>query len=285
MLEVRNAHFPFPEYPVGLAQGYLKISKDEYQPLQGRRFVVRKGKQGLEIVGIVSSRFALVPNELVEAKVARIVKTHGLELLEIGYSKRGTALRIDLLSPKLAAIQPAVEKGDLVRFGFSIRNSIDGTTALAVDLLSYRLSCKNGATAAYVDFRYVARHVGEPSELIASSENALSEAITKAEPHMDKLADFYRKLTAIPFSEAIAQAILKLDLPAMYYSGLPLEIVRDEKDPKKISRIELLPNRLSAWDVFNHLTARLSHNSRTSLPHRSEITRRLHRMVQEAIGV
>ncbi|MCS6895059.1 MAG: hypothetical protein NZZ60_02765, partial [Bacteroidia bacterium] len=78
----------------------------------------------MKISGMVSDRFALISNELIEAEVADFVREHRLELLEKGYSKQGTALRIDILSPKVAAIQPKLEEGDVVQFGFSIRNSI-----------------------------------------------------------------------------------------------------------------------------------------------------------------
>lgn len=124
-LELVEVEYPFPEYPVGLARVYLRLKeeKGEPTPLQRVRWVVRNTPQGLEMIQMVSEHYALIPNELVASTVLKIAKRYKLESLKPELTRRATGIRIDLLSQR---IKGEVQKGDLVRFGVSVRNSIDG---------------------------------------------------------------------------------------------------------------------------------------------------------------
>ncbi len=110
----------------------------------------------ISLVSIVSKHFAVIPNQMIMQMVADVSKDLDLSTLQMKYTRNGYAIRIDLLSDR----KEAVEVDDIVQYGVSIRNSIDGSTALGVDSFMYRLRCRNGATARIPNVTFNAKHVG-----------------------------------------------------------------------------------------------------------------------------
>lgn len=290
-LELLEVEYPFPKYPVGLGRVYLRAQEEggEPTPLRGIRWVVRKSPEGLEMIRVVSETYALIPNELVEAKALKIAKSYKLEFLKSELNQRGTGIRIDFLSQR---VKEEVQKGDLVRFGVSVRNSIDGSSSLAVDLLSYRLICLNGATAEHADISRRLWHTGNPKVLLELFEEALHEALKGAEEKSGELFALYRKMARTPLSPEAAYMLANLNFPAKCYADM-LKIHKSEEDPKQIQRVEILPQaqRYSLWDAFNHITAILSprpnerdrKKSQASALARSQMTRRLHKVMERLI--
>lgn len=163
---------------------------------------------------------------------------------------------------------------------------------MAVDLLSYRLVCLNGATAGHADISHRLRHIGNPKALLELFEEALHEALKGAEEKSAGLFELYRKMARTPFSPEAAYMLAELNFPAKCYADM-LKIYRNEEDPKQIQQVEILPQaqKYSLWDAFNHITAVLSprpnerdpKKSRASALARSQMTRQLHKVMERLI--
>jgi hypothetical protein len=202
--------------------------------------------------------------------VADVSKDLNLSTLSVKYTKNGYAMRIDLLSERK---QP-IEVNDLVQFGVSIRNSIDGSTALGVDGFTYRLACRNGATAKIPNVTFNARHVGDVNRLL----DAFREALRTALEYCHQLAELYRKATRIKVTKEIAERLVELRFPAMYYKYTPIRLNVDGRDVEvDVIREDTL------WNTFNGMTYMITHKSRANPIARSRMTHRLHRVMQEIV--
>jgi hypothetical protein len=202
--------------------------------------------------------------------VADVSKDLNLSTLSVKYTKNGYAMRIDLLSERK---QP-IEVNDLVQFGVSIRNSIDGSTALGVDGFTYRLACRNGATARIPNVTFNAKHVGDVNKLL----DAFREALRTALEYCHQLAELYRQATKIKVTKEIAEKLVELRLPMMYYKYTPIRLNVDGKDVEiDVIREDTL------WNTFNNITYVITHKSRANPIARSRMTHRLHRVMQEIV--
>jgi hypothetical protein len=229
---------------------------------------VNNGK--VNLVSIVGRNFAVIPNQLIMQMVADVSKDLNLSTLSVRYTKNGYAMRIDLLSERK---QP-IEVNDLVQFGVSIRNSIDGSTALGVDGFTYRLACRNGATARLQNVTFNAKHVGDVNKLL----DAFREALRTALEYCHQLAELYRKATRIKVTKEIAERLVELNLPMMYYKYTPIRLNVDGKDVEiDVIREDTL------WNTFNSITYVITHKSRANPIARSRMTHRLHRVMQEIV--
>lgn len=266
-IAVRDIKYPFPPHMVGIGVPYLH-TETGLRRIKNKKVVVRESN-GLEVVAIVGKNFALVPNEVVEEMVDKAITAYGLTKLKRSTDKYENTLRIDLLTDKVKE----VEVGDIVQFGVSVRNSIDGTSALAVDLFSYRLKCKNGATARDTDMSYSVRHIGDARELLKYFNRALGEVMER----FDTLLSLYRKMAITPLTKEGAEKIVALRFPEKYYKYTPIMIKDGEE-------IELRRHDSTLWDTFNAITNVVTHESRASPLARSYMTHRLHRVMQSLVS-
>ncbi len=271
-LLLRDIRYPF-EYRVGEGKIYLKVDND-LKPLRNTKAVVKErdsiyGKS-LDIVALVGRNFAVIPNELVRDMAYDIKDRYDLELLRAKEDRKGNAIVIDLLSDK----QREVDINDIVRFGVSIRNSIDGTSSLAVDSFSYRLICRNGATSRVRGITFSKRHIGEPKELLKEFGLALEKALADAE----QLADMYRRMLNKKINKKIAEELANLRFPLKYYKHKPITIeAEDNKLKVEVEKDENL------WQVFNSITYVINHNSRAGALTRSYMSHRLHSVISKHV--
>jgi hypothetical protein len=162
----------------------------------------------------------------------------------------------------------------MTQFGVSIRNSIDGTTALGVDGFTYRLACRNGATARLQNVTFNAKHVGNVDRLLDTFREALRTALE----YCHQLAELYRKATRIKVTKEIAERLVELNLPMMYYKYTPIRLNVDGRDVEiDVIREDTL------WNTFNGITYVITHKSRANPITRSRMTHRLHRVMQEIV--
>ena len=273
VIELQNIRYPF-NYSVGEADLVLKTTAGNSE-LKKVKAVINKTDK-LELVAIVSKNFAVIPNQLVQDMVAEVSKDLSLETLSVKYTRTGYAMRIDLLSDR----KEAVELNDLVQFGVSIRNSIDGTTALAVDMFTYRLACRNGATAKVSNLTFNAKHIGDANRLLERFRDALRTALENC----SQLLELYRKATRIKVDRSIAEKVAELNLPYLYYRYTPIRIkVVKEGGEEERKEIEVL-RETTLWEVFNGITYAVTHKSRANPIARSRITHRLHRVLAEVVA-
>jgi hypothetical protein len=271
-IELTNIRYPF-EYNIGEADMVLRTNYAETK-LSKVKAVFEKNADNdnsrINLVSIVSKNFAVIPNQLIMQMVADVSKDLNLSTLSVKYTKTGYAMRIDLLSERK---QP-IEVNDLVQFGVSIRNSIDGSTALGVDGFTYRLACRNGATARIPNVTFNAKHVGDVNRLL----DAFREALRTALEYCHQLAELYRKATRIKVTKEIAERLVELRLPTMYYKYTPIKLNVDGRDVEVgVVREDTL------WNTFNGITYVITHKSRANPIARSRMTHRLHRVMHEIV--
>ncbi len=271
MVYIKNIHYPFPEHKVGTGVLYLKAEDGNLRRIQKKRAVIRVTGNRQEVVGIVGNSFALIPNELIKEMVEEVKSRHNLSVLKVNEDRRGNTLVIDLLSDK----QREVDVGDVVQFGASVRNSIDGSTSLAVDAFSYRLRCRNGATAKVVDMSFSKRHIGNPKELLKEFEKALDIALLRTE----KLAELYRKMVEVKMNDEIAERLVDLKFPLMYYDFTPIRI--ENRDG--IIEYRVIDDNVTLWETFNHITWTINHRSKAGALTKSLMTQRLHKAIASII--
>lgn len=252
LIVVKDIQYPF-SYPIGIGTPYLQGKW--LKPIR-KKVVLKEG----EVVAIVGRNFALIPNELVEEMVEKAIIGYGLTKLRVMRGRYGHSIRIDLLTER----QKEVKVGDIVQYGVSVRNSIDGTSSLAVDLLSYRLACRNGAVMRSKDMTFATRHIGNPRELLEAFHKALAETLEQFE----YLHSLYKKMTETYLEKEGAKRLLALRLPEKYYRYTPIA------EDGEVTREATL------WEVFNGITYVLTHQSRASPLARSYISHRLHRVMQ-----
>ena len=269
-IELTNIRYPF-EYNIGEADMVLRTNYAETRLSKVKAvFEKNTGNGKVNLVSIVGRNFAVIPNQLIMQMVADVSKDLNLSTLSVKYTKNGYAMRIDLLSERK---QP-IEVNDLVQFGVSIRNSIDGSTALGVDGFTYRLACRNGATAKIPNVTFNAKHVGDVNKLL----DAFREALRTALEYCHQLAELYRQATRIKVTKEIAGKLVELRLPMMYYKYTPIRLKVDDKDIEiDVAREDTL------WNTFNSITYVITHKSRANPIARSRMTHRLHRVMQEIV--
>jgi hypothetical protein len=271
-IELTNIRYPF-EYNIGEADMVLRTNYAETK-LNKVKAVFEKNADNdnsrINLVSIVSKNFAVIPNQLIMQMVADVSKDLNLSTLSVKYTKNGYAMRIDLLSER----KEAVEVDDIVQFGVSIRNSIDGSTALGVDGFTYRLACRNGATARLQNVTFNAKHVGNVDRLLDTFREALRTALE----YCHQLAELYRKATRIKVTKEIAERLVELRLPMMYYKYTPIRLKVDGKDVE----IDVIREN-TLWNTFNSITYMITHKSRANPIARSRMTHRLHRVLHEIV--
>jgi hypothetical protein len=269
-IELTNIRYPF-EYNIGEADMVLRTNYAETKLSKVKAVFERNVDNGkINLVSIVGRNFAVIPNQLILNIIPDVSKDLNLSTLSVKYTKNGYATRIDLLSER----KEAVEVNDLVQFGVSIRNSIDGSTALGVDGFTYRLACRNGATARIPNVTFNAKHVGDANRLL----DAFREALRTALEYCHQLAELYRKATRIKVTKEIAEMLVELRLPAMYYKYTPIRLKINDKDVEvDVIRGDTL------WNTFNGITYVITHKSRANPIARSRMTHRLHRVMREIV--
>jgi hypothetical protein len=271
IIELTNIRYPF-EYNIGEADMVLRTNYAETRLSKVKAVFEKNADNGkINLVSIVSKNFAVIPNQLIMQMVADVSKDLNLSTLSVKYTKNGYAMRIDLLSERK---QP-IEVDDIVQFGVSIRNSIDGSTALGVDGFTYRLACRNGATARIPNVTFNAKHVGDVNKLL----DAFREALRTALEYCHQLAELYRKATRIKVTKEIAERLVELNLPMMYYKYTPIRLNVDGREEVEIDVIR----EDTLWNTFNGITYVITHKSRANPITRSRMTHRLHRVMQEIV--
>jgi len=270
-IELSNIRYPF-EYNIGEADMVLRTNYAETKLSKVKAVFEKNADNGkINLVSIVGRNFAVIPNQLIMQMVADVSKDLNLSTLSVKYTKTGYAMRIDLLSER----KEAVEVDDIVQFGVSIRNSIDGSTALGVDGFTYRLACRNGATARLQNVTFNAKHVGDANRLL----DAFREALRTALEYCHQLAELYRKATRIKVTKEIAERLVELNLPMMYYKYTPIRLNVDGREEVEIDVVR----EDTLWNTFNSITYVITHKSRANPIARSRMTHRLHRVMQEIV--
>lgn len=198
-------------------------------------------------------------------------------------------------------------KIDEVYFGFSVYNSIDGSSGFGMGskgaskvgydagehrgfgfrLFTLRKVCMNGAIVRSSLFanettitnwrQKVETKLIEMPKIrasvrhLANNEQTFMERISSSmsylERHLDALADIYHRWTSIQMDRDFAERLI--ELPQKY---LPETI---EVENGKLTDDELYKS-LTVWEAFNEVTAKVWHNEEIDIRRKAEITDKLH---------
>jgi hypothetical protein len=153
-------------------------------------------------------------------------------------------------------VDKSTHKNDDMKFGFIIRNGYDTGVALGIDVLTFRLICKNGAISRGMDFGTTTiRHVGnDPRKLLKTFQTGLMTAVSG----WREVLALYNKMAVTKLTEKIANYLYKsIHMPVKYFPNYyeiatPKEI---KENPKK--QLVALTNEgksVTLWDNFNDIT-------------------------------
>lgn len=276
------------------------------------------------LVAIMGKRYQLLPNEVALELTNDIAKKAGFKLHETHYSRSGNYVCATYLNEEKFTFDinedadsafyngakeelnqnPNKKVGDVasgsraygravdrVAFGFTMRNSIDGSSGfafggkasresgLSFGLFSYRLSCSNGAIARHVIsdvsniqkqeqvLKAYVKHTGTDKDKFYDYANTALQGVEK---QILALANVYRQWRNEMYGETIAQKIAKL-LPKKY---LPDYInLEDGKATLEVNGTK--------WELFNDLTDAIWHSESLDIRSKDKMTSELHRILQE----
>jgi hypothetical protein len=241
----------FPQYQLETAPIMLEGTNGEIVE-SGRKFVIKNGLY----VGDVSKRYRLFPNELALEIGDKIAKELGFRQLKTINSRGGNAIYSVYVADNAISDIPhtfvEAKPGDGIQLGWSLRNSIDGSTAFGSDLFSFRSVCSNGAIIGrrVLGVAPLRRHTGKMEDFAKDLVGRLRAFLSE---NLESLAMFYRALPQIEINLEVAKALSNA-LPARY---LPEYIVVERKT-KKVS----LEANADAYDAYNRITEALWHSDR-----------------------
>jgi len=143
---------------------YMKTRMDRLVDT-GRRFVAKINDDGTQkYLADVSSRYALIPNEVMADIADRLAQAVGATLQEDSSDEKRLYRRY-ILEGQNCGPTRELEVGELLP-GFSIFNSIDGSVAAGVEPFLYRVTCENGQMIPMkTAMKLKARHTGELYDL------------------------------------------------------------------------------------------------------------------------
>lgn len=189
---------------------------------------------------IVHKGYPVIPNEEVGSMVLeKIEQSKGqLKLVKEFDSHHGDVRYWEVLSNKLEN----VDKGDDVQIGCIVRNGVGTYLTLGADLFTYRLVCKNGATAKGSDLGSIAiRHSGDRNKLLESFGKGLEHIMTRTVA----LVEYYRQANKMKLNKKIADA-WSVRIPER---ALPKQIEVLERGKTKVT------GEPNLWQCFNDITA------------------------------
>lgn len=306
-LSVKEIRPVIEGYP--LSEGTLE------PPFSGKKVILRQEGNSYRPLALVSRYYTVIPNELVLDAVEKAFQKAGLSFnvqklhrAEYISDKRDLRQEIDLksmtgilymddlklrLDIAFPSFQYEVRPKDALRYGLSIRNSLDGTSAFAVDAYSLRLICLNGAVSMKSDFSVYLYHRGDKEQLLEDLYEGIERAINHIPAWSQELHTLYIQMAETKLTMERAEKLLKLNLPDMYYTSfVELEIKECQRkrpdgtiDTYRVRKISKLRKEdATLWDVFNDITEKITHKSRVGIIRRSILTDALHRFMKRLIN-
>jgi hypothetical protein len=219
--------------------------------------------RGDEISAVVSDRYApLDAEEFVDALRQALSQQGLLSSVRARSVATGTT---DVLRLVIPSESEAIRVGDVTAVGLDLSTSSFGRSALHVRGLLWRLKCTNGLRATEGMGQYSYRHVGDTQRL----RDGLRDAIPTALVHARGVMGLWKQAVSVFVNNVAAEIESLRSLTAFERERLEEEIEREAGVPQ-------LPERLSAYDFINSVTA-MAHDQ-----HGTEPARRLE--IEELAG-
>ncbi len=121
--------------------------------------------------GVVSNDYKLIPNKAVIEAAEDIINETGLQFTEHHQLWNGKQFRQRFILPDFSE---EVRVGDAVSVALDVRNSYDGSMAVALEFNLLRLVCTNGLMVSSMLGGITLRHIGEKDfqqEIMKASES------------------------------------------------------------------------------------------------------------------
>jgi hypothetical protein len=268
-----KVYHEYPQFGLTSVQVLLK-NKGAPKIDTGRRFVFKNGDYRAD----VSQRYKLLANEEAINIADRIANEIGFKQLKYFESKGGNIVHSTYIDKNAVSGIPhtLVEPmpGDGINLGFSIRNSIDGSTSYGAQLFSFRSVCSNGAIIGIKNLAMapLKRHTGKMEEFVKELTGNLKKFL---EANLEPLAQFYKSLPSIEVNLAVAKAITAA-IPVRY---LP-DFIEVERKTKKIT---LTSRSVDAFTAYNSITEALWHSQKADMKSQTTYMTNLHAMLQPLI--
>jgi hypothetical protein len=216
--------------------------------------------RGDEISAIVSERYAPLDAEEFVDTLRQALSHQGL--LSSVRARAVATGTTDVLRLIIPSESHAVRVGDLTAVGLDLSTSNFGRSALRAKAMLWRLLCENGLRAAESGGEFTYRHIGDPQRL----RDGLRDAIPTALVHARGVMNLWKQAVGAFVTNLAAEIDA---LRALTVS----ERERVEEEMKKETGAPQLPERVSAYDFVNAVTA---------MAHDAEPARRLE--IEELAG-
>jgi len=96
------------------------------------------------------------------------------------------------------------------------------------------------------------------------------------------LVELYRRATRIKVDRTIAERLVELRLPFMYYKYTPIRLTVKDHDDEQTVDVDVIRED-TLWNTFNGITYVITYQSRANPIARSRMTHRLHRLMHEIV--
>jgi hypothetical protein len=219
--------------------------------------------RGEEVSAIVSDRYAPLDAEQFVDALRRSLAEQGL--LSSVRARAVATGTTDVLRLVIPSESQAIRVGDVTAVGLDLSTSSFGRSALHVRGLLWRLQCTNGLRAAEGMGQFSYRHVGDTQRL----RDGLRDAIPTALVHARGVMNLWKQAVSTFVTNVAAEIEALRSLTAF-------ERERVEEEIKREAGVPQLPERVSAYDFINSVTA-MAHDE-----HGAEPARRLE--IEELAG-
>lgn len=235
MLQDLNGLDVAEERPVAVAHGFdLAGQGDNWQQQNNVKAIWNTTKN--HFVTVVSSKYTLIQHAEAFKPALETVRALGLKVKGEMFSQGPRAWAYCLFQDH--EIKPA--DGEKIQLGVMFKNGFTGTNAISGVAFAGRLVCQNGMILGKVlGQRCYMRHIGE---IKMPFEDLIKQVIDSSA----RLTEIANEAIAESITYAEVEALLKALMPPKMAQELMLEL----KDYERISR----------WDVYNSMTAYMSHN-------------------------
>jgi len=191
---------------------------------------------------VMSKRYQLVNHTEVILPLVDILK--GLNMIDVsGYTYNDGRKAYCMIWFEDSKTQVEVQKGDIIKLGLLISNSVDGSRALTSEVFGLRLVCLNGMTTKNLIDTFRKVHIGRRlSEDIGEiSGKFYADTIIKITQYNDRLKDIVER--------AVAENI-KSELYEMLLNGVDLPQKHIEKLLERLKEFD----SMNKWNLYNHIT-------------------------------
>jgi len=207
-----------------------------------------------KVDGILTQRYKLIRHT--DAMIPLVDMLRQLGLTEVsGYTFCNGKRAYAMVWFEDTSRQIEVKKGDIIKLGILVSNSVDGTLAMWGQVMGLRLICMNGMVTENLIKSFNKIHLGEGS-ITEEAGAFFKDLIINITQHSEILRDIIGRNIGEMINSKIYDEILNgINLPEKHIKA----ILENLKEFDSVSK----------WDLYNHVTEYITHQlARGSLERR-----------------